>query len=94
MKNKRLILIIAFVVILLLIPLIAMIFTDEMNWSPFDFIVAGVLLFGTGLTIEFILRKVTSTKLRLIIVLAVLLFLFLIWVELAVGIFGSPLGGT
>ena len=86
-QNKRLIGILLAVALLLLIPLIAMQFTDEVNWTLFDFIGAAVLLLGTGLMSEFVLRKVKKTKHRIAICLAILATLFLIWAELAVGIF-------
>lgn len=93
MHNKRLISIRLPSAILLLIPLIAMQFTDEVNWTIFDFIVAGILLIGTGLMIELVLRKVKKTKYRVILVIAILIALLLIWAELAVGIFGTPMSG-
>ena len=77
--------------ILLLLPLIAMQFTNEVNWSPFDFIVGAVLLFGTGALIELVLRQ--TKKYRFVLVITVLLVFFMIWVELAVGIFGTPFAG-
>ena len=93
MQNKRLIIILLTSAILLLIPLIAMQFTDEVNWTLFDFIVAAVLLFGTGLMCELVIRKVNKTKFRIAICVALLAMLLLIWAELAVGIFGTPLSG-
>lgn len=93
MQNKRLITIVFTVALLLLIPLIATQFTDEVNWTLFDFVVAGVLLFGTGLMCEFVIRKVNKTGLRIAICVALLAILLLIWAELAVGILGTPLSG-
>ncbi len=55
-QNKRLIIIVITLVILLLIPLMAMQFTDEVNWTLSDFVVAGALLLGTVLICEFVIR--------------------------------------
>ena len=62
-------------------------FTNEVNWGVLDFIVAGILLLGTGLACNFVLQKVKNTKFRIAICLIILASLFLIWAELAVGIF-------
>jgi ABC-type Mn2+/Zn2+ transport system permease subunit len=94
MKNKRLIGIILTVALLLLIPLIAMQFTDEVNWTLFDFLIAGVLLLGTGLLCELVIRKVTKIEHRIAICVVILAALILIWIELAVGIFGTPFAGS
>ncbi len=94
MKNKRLIIILLSSAILLLIPLVAMQFTNEVDWNIADFIIMGVLLIGTGLLCELVLRKVRSIKHRIIICGAVLFTFFLIWAELAVGIFGTPFAGS
>ena len=93
-QNKRLITIVITTAILLLIPLIAMQFTTEVNWTLLDFVAAGVLLFGTSLLCEFVLRKVSKTRYRIVICVALLIILALIWTELAVGIFDSPISGT
>jgi hypothetical protein len=69
-------------------------FSNEVNWTIMDFLIAGVLLFGTGLTIEFVLRKVKTRKNRILICGIILLLLLLIWIELAVGLFGSPIAGN
>ena len=94
MKNKRLIGIVLTVVFILAIPLTAMQFTNEVDWKLPDFIIAAVLLLGTGLLCELVLRNVTQTKYRIIICGAILAVLFLIWAELAVGIFGTPFAGS
>lgn len=90
MKNRRLVILPAIVVSLLLIPFIAMLFTNEVDWDIYDFIIMGFLLLGTGLLCELALRKVKSTLNRILICGAVLFVFFLIWAELAVGIFGTP----
>lgn len=94
MKNKRLIGIILVVVIILLIPLIAMQFTDEVNWAVSDFVVAGSLLLGVGLACELVIRKVRNSNQRAAILVAIVLVLILVWVELAVGIFETPFAGS
>ncbi len=94
MKNKRLIGIVVTVAFLLLIPLIAMQFTNEVKWNLLDFVVAGILLLGTGLMLEVVLRKVKETKHRIAISVVILAGFLLIWAELAVGIFGTPFGGS
>ena len=93
MQNKRFFIIVLTVALLLLIPLIAMQFTDEVNWTPLDFVVAGLLLLGTGLLCELVMRKVNNVRLRIAICVALLVVLLLIWAELAVGIFGTLLSG-
>jgi ABC-type cobalt transport system substrate-binding protein len=93
-QKKRLVGIIITVVIMLLIPLIAMQFTPDVNWGLFDFVAAGVLLLGAGFLCELILRKIKKTKHRIIIIVAVLALLTLTWLELAIGIFGTPFAGS
>ncbi len=94
MQNIRLICIVAAVGFLLLIPYLAMKFTGEVNWTAIDFITAGVLLLGTGLGCEFVLRKVKNTRYRLAICAGILLLLFIVWAELAVGLIGTPFAGS
>lgn len=79
---------------LLLIPLIAMQFTSEVNWSLLDFVVMGTLLLSVGFGIRYVLLKNSSFQKRLIYLSLVLLAFVLIWAELAVGIFGTPFAGS
>ena len=94
MKNTRLIIILASVTVILLIPFIAMQFTNEVDWSVSDFAIMGVLLYGTGLLCELVLRKVKSVRNRILICAALVIAFLLVWAELAVGIFGTPLAGS
>ncbi|MCW5959422.1 MAG: hypothetical protein KIS76_04615 [Pyrinomonadaceae bacterium] len=93
-QNIRLIGILITAALLLSVPLVAMRFTNEVNWSLADFVVAGILLFGTGLICEFILRTVKTTTSRIAICAGVLALLVLVWIELAVGLFGTPFAGS
>jgi len=86
--------IITTVVILLLIPYFAMKFTDEVKWTPIDFITAGVLLLGTGLACELVLRTVKKAKYRIVLCASILFLLLIVWAELAVGIFGTRFAGS
>lgn len=92
--NKRLIIIMMAVAIKLCIPLIAMQFTDEVNWTLSDFVVMGLLLLSTGLLCELVLRKVTKIQHRIILCALLIFGLFIVWAELAVGIFGTPFAGN
>jgi hypothetical protein len=93
-QNKRLTVFLLSIPILLLIPLLAMQFMTEVNWSLFDFTIMGGLLTATALMMEFIIRKVKNKKYVLALVFTVLIAFFLVWAELAVGIFGSPFAGS
>lgn len=74
---------------LLLLPLIAMRFTDEVNWTASDFVFAGVLFGSVGLAFEFIVRQSRSLAYRSGAALAVVAAFLTIWVNAAVGMIGS-----
>ncbi|OWK70987.1 hypothetical protein [Pedobacter sp. AJM] len=80
--------------LILSIPLVAMQFTKEVKWTVSDFIIAAGLLLGTGLAIELVIRYVKPNLPKTILLVVILLLLFLTWVELAVGIFGTPFAGS
>ncbi|RPA69360.1 hypothetical protein EF405_06055 [Cyclobacteriaceae bacterium YHN15] len=94
MKKKRLPLLLIIVILLLFAPLILMQFTEEVKWSFLDFVKMGALLLGAALLTELIFRKVQLLQHRIILVAMVLVLFFLIWAELAVGIFGTPFAGN
>ena len=94
MINKRLIIIFIIAAMLLSIPFISMQFTSEVDWKIQDFIIMGILLFGTGLIFELVMRKVKTIKNRILICLTILIIFLLVWTELAVGILGTPFAGS
>ena len=79
---------------LLLIPLIGMAITDEINWSPFDFIIMGSLLIVLSIGINFVSNRTKNFNNRVLYIGILVLIFMLIWAELAVGIFGTPFGGS
>ena len=79
---------------ILLVPLVAMRFTDQVNWSALDFVAAAILLAGAGSAYVWLTRRPGRLGRRLIIGAAILVALLLAWAELAVGIVGSPIAGS
>ena len=73
---------------LLFIPLVAMLFTNEVNWNIGDFAVMGAMLFGTGHLVTWSWQKLGTSRLRWIALGAIVLTFLLVWAELAVGLFG------
>ena len=74
---------------LLLLPLIAMQFTDEVAWDAADFAVFGALLIGAGVAYQIATRKTGSTAYKIAAGLAALAAFFLVWINGAVGIIGN-----
>lgn len=88
MTRKNILTILLITVCLLLIPLVAMQFTEQVNWTLFDFAIAGALLFGTGVSMLYIFSDTnTSKKYKIFMGLILTIVLLLVWAELAVGIF-------
>jgi len=73
----------------LLIPLLAMLFTDSFNWGPMDFIITGALLFGAGLSFDLITKRAGNTVYRYAFAVAIAAAAFLFFSNLAVGVIGS-----
>ncbi len=74
---------------ILLIPFVAMQFTEEVNWSPADFIIMGVLIFSTGLAYTLITRYMPNLIHKAAYAGAVGSTFLLIWVNIAVGLIGG-----
>jgi hypothetical protein len=87
--TKRLSVWAAVVALILMVPLVAMQFTDEVIWTLFDFVFMGALLFGTGLAYELVARKAGTIAYRVAVGLALAAAFLLVWINGAVGIIGS-----
>lgn len=75
--------------LLLLAPLVAMQFTDEVNWGPEDFVVAG-LVFGTvGMVAELTVRRTGSFAYRAGTAFALAASFAIVWANAAVGMIGD-----
>ncbi|MHB9039713.1 MAG: hypothetical protein ACYC4T_03590 [Melioribacteraceae bacterium] len=75
--------------VLLLLPLLAMLITKEVDWSLFDFVAAWILLFSAGFTYRMVARKMNNIMYKAAVGVAVGTSLLLIWSNLAVGLIGS-----
>lgn len=75
--------------LLLLLPLVAMQFSDAMDWDETDFIVMGAMLAGACGIYELAAWMSRSAAYRAAVGVAVVAAFLLIWLNLAVGIIGS-----
>ena len=75
---------------ILLIPLMAMQFTDEVVWDLTDFAIAGALLTGTGFAYSLAAKRGGNLVYRIAVGIALAGALMLVWMNLAVGIIGTP----
>ncbi len=94
MKKSKIIRSILAAELILIVPFVAMFFTEEVDWNVPDFIVAGILLVGVGYAFQLISDGIKSNSKQVAIGLMLAAFIILIWIELAVGIFGSPIAGS
>jgi hypothetical protein len=92
MKNKGVFISAIVTVLILLVPFVAMFFTEDVDWNIADFIIMGTLIFITGLGINWAIN--TKNRYRYIIAGVILFGFLLLWAELAVGVFNSPIAGS
>ena len=94
MSKKSFLIISSIVAFLLLIPIIAMQYTEEVDWNLMDFVIAGSLLYGLGFMLDMVIRKVNKLSFRILLGICILILFLLLWAELAVGILETLLSGN
>jgi len=94
MSKKAFVNIAVVVIAILSIPFIAMQVTNQVNWSIFDFIIAGIILFGFITLAVYFIKSIKNPKIRIGLILGIIFLFLLIWAELAIGIFNSPFAGS
>jgi hypothetical protein len=79
----------AIAALILLLPLVAMQFTEEVAWDETDFAVMGAMLFGACGAYELAARMTGNIAYRAAVGVALAAALILVWMNLAVGVIGS-----
>ena len=74
--------------LMLLLPLLAMQVTDEVDWDVADFAIFSTMLGGAGGAFELAAGRTGNTAYRAAIGVALAAAFILVWMNLAVGIIG------
>lgn len=94
MKEQHIIRSLVAAELVLLVPLIASQFSDNWDWKLPDFIIIGMLLAGAGFAYELIINGVKGNFRQVVTGIILAAAMLLTWIELAVGLFGSPFAGS
>jgi hypothetical protein len=86
-KKKRFIVLVIGIALILSIPVVMTNFSNELNWTIHDFILAFFFLFSYTILIEYTSRKILNVKIRYFLITLIVMSLLLIWAELAVNLF-------
>jgi hypothetical protein len=79
--------------LLVLLPLVAMQFTDEVNWTLSDFVFAGILFGTVGLLYELTVRMSRNLAYRAGVGFALAAAFLIVWANGAVGMIGDEGSG-
>jgi MFS family permease len=75
--------------LLVLLPLVAMRFTDEVNWTGADFVFAAVLIGSVGIVFELTVRMSRNHAYRAGVGFALACAFLIVWANGAVGMIGN-----
>ena len=80
--------------VILLFPFVASVLSKEFNWSFFDYCISGILIFSSITIFSMITALKLTKRNRIILASIFILVILILWIELAVGIFDSPIAGN
>jgi hypothetical protein len=89
MLQNRFVRIALIVGLILLLPLTGNMFVEGFDWSPFDFVIWGGILFAAGAVFDVVSRKGRSFSYRAAVGIACLAGFLSFWVNAAVGVIGN-----
>jgi hypothetical protein len=75
--------------LLLVVPFVASLFVDGMNWSRFDYVFAWLMFSFISLAFTFVLSSTANMSYKLAVGAAVVGAFTLVWIDGAVGIIGE-----
>lgn len=78
----------------LLVPLVANQISEQVNWNAMDFIIMGTFLIFSAYWIQKVIKKIKSKSKKVVFISLIMLIFLLLWIEMAVGIFNSPIAGS
>jgi hypothetical protein len=94
LRHKIMVTVVVGTIFILATSLVAMQFTDGVSWSAFDFALMSVFLIGFGFILERATAVFRSSTHKAAIGAAVVVVAAVLFVELSVGLVGSPLAGS
>lgn len=80
--------------LLLLIPIIGTIISEDVQWNLYDFLIAAVLLVGIAMAFNLVASSYKKNTKLVVIGIGFAALIVLLFIELAVGILGTPFAGN
>jgi len=68
-------------------------FSAQLTWTAGDYVVAALLLYGLAFALAQTWQRLPRSPWRVGLIALIVLAFLMVWAELAVGIFGTPLAG-
>ena len=89
MLQNRFVRIALVVGVILMLPLMGNMFVEGFDWSPFDFVICGGVLFAAGATFDVVSRQRRSHSYKTAVGIACLAGFLSLWINGAVGVIGD-----